>query len=309
MRQKILPVCSKKMDVLENQKHCSIIIVTYRSSLSIGACLKPLIDALDFEVIVVDNDSKDGTAAIIEREFPSIKLIALNENLGFGRGCNIGVAASGSSFFVFLNPDAVASPDALKTLVRFLDDHPQAGIVGARLIDPLGQPLQSMGERPSLVGLVLDKPMAWVAKRVGPRGLLRVLLGKMSVKFRLPSDPELVPWVSGAALCCRRSTWETIGGFDEKFFLYYEDVDLCLRASQAGWEVWHAPEAVVSHQSGASFAGNQDFQKRVYFMNQQYFFRKHCGHLSAFFLSHLQSVYSRLKLYRQFANDRIGPSV
>lgn len=297
------------MGLLRNQQFCSIIIVTYSSSSTIGSCLEPLIGMPNVEIIVVDNNSLDGSATMVEREFPTIKVLALTENLGFGRACNIGVAASSGSSLVLLNPDAVASPDALKTLVTFLKDHPQAGIVGARLIDPLGQPLQSMGDSPSLLGLVLDKPIAWVAKRVGPRGPLRMLIGWISVKFRLPSKPESVSWVSGAALCCRRSTWDDISGFDEKFFLYYEDVDLCLRSTQAGWEVWHVPAAVVQHQSGASFAGNQDFQKRVYFTNQQYFFQKHCGHLSVFFLSLLQRVYSRLKLYRQLASDRIGPSI
>ena len=303
------PLGHRQMSVVGGRYYYSVIIVTYRSSAFIGKCLEQLIVMPKVEIIVVDNDSQDGTSTLIERNFPSIKVIALNENLGFGRACNIGVAASNSSFFVFLNPDAVASPDALKTLVMFLEKHPRAGIVGARLIDPLGRPLQSMGERPSLIGLMLDKPMAWVAKHVGHRGVLRVLIGKMSVKFRLPSDPEPVPWVSGAALCCRRSTWDAIGGFDEKFFLYYEDVDLCLRASQAGWEVWHTPEAVVSHQSGASFNGNLDFQKHVYFKNQRYFFQKNCGPLTVFFLLLFQKSYSHLKLYRQLASDRIGPSV
>jgi hypothetical protein len=294
------------MDVLENQRHCSIIIVTYRSSLSIGACLKPLLDALDFEVIVVDNDSKDGTVAIVERAFPSVKVIALKENPGFGRGCNIGVAASSGSYLVFLNPDAIASPCALKNIIDFFEEHPKAGVVGARLVDLVGQPLQSMGDRPSLLRLVLDKAIAWFAKRVGPQGLLRMLIGKVSTKFRLPSESELVPWVSGAALCCRRSTWEEIGGFDEKFFLYYEDVDLCLRASHVGWEVWHVPDAVVQHQSGASFGGDINMQKTIYYANQNYFFRKHCGPLTARVLEFFQSVYSRLALYRHLGTDRIG---
>jgi len=165
---------------------------------------------------------------MVEREFSSIKVMALNENLGFGRACNIGVTASSGSCLMLLNPDAVTSPGALKTLVTFLEGHTQAGIVGARLIDPLGQPLQSMGDRPSLLGFVLDKPMAWIAKRVGLRGLWRMIIGRISAKFRLPNEPEPVAWVSGAALCCRRSTWDVIGGLYEKFFLYYEDVDLCL---------------------------------------------------------------------------------
>ena len=295
--------------ILGNQPSCSIIIVTYNSDSYMNACLAPLVDIPDVEVIVVDNDSKDRTATTWKGKFPLVTFIALPDNIGFGRACNIGVKASSGSFVFLLNPDAIASPQAVKALVGFLEKHSQTGIVGARLIDPLGQPLQSMGDRPSLLRLVLDKPITWLAKRVGPRGLLRMLIGRLSTKFRLPSKPEPVPWVSGAALCCRRSTWDDLRGFDEKFFLYYEDVDLCLRSTQAGWEVWHVPEAVVSHQSGASFAGNQDFQKHVYFTNQQYFFQKHCGYFSVFFLSIFQKVYSRLKLYRHLASDRIGPSV
>jgi N-acetylglucosaminyl-diphospho-decaprenol L-rhamnosyltransferase len=284
----------------KTSKPCSIIIVTYNSSSYIRGCLTPFVGMPDFEFVVVDNNSQDGSTALVEKEFPFVKIISLEVNLGFGRACNIGVAASSGSFIFLLNPDAVASPHALKKVIAFLEDHPQAGIVGASLTDLLGQPLESMGDRPSLLRLVLEKPIAWLAKRVGPRGLFRMLIGRVSTKFRLPSEPELVPWVSGAALCCRRSTWEEIRGFDEKFFLYYEDVDLCLRASQAGWGVWHVPDAVVEHQSGASFGGDVYKQKTIYYANQYYFFRKHFGPWTAGFLSVFQNVYFRLALYRQF---------
>ena len=294
---------------MKKSNFCSIIIVTYNSCASVRDCLRPFATVSDLEVIVVDNNSQDGSVTLVEEEFPSVKVIALQENLGFGCACNIGVAASRGSFLVLLNPDAVTSSKALEILATFLEEHPRAGIAGARLIDPLGCPLQSMGDRPSVHGLLLDKPMTWIAKRVGPRSVFRTFIGRVSSKFRFPTRPEPVSWVSGAALCCRRSAWDDLRGFDENFFLYYEDVDFCLRSIQAGWEVWHVPEAVVSHQSGASFAGNQDFQKKVYFANQQYFFQKHCGYLSVFFLSTLQTGYRLLKLYRHLASDRIGPPV
>ena len=288
------------------QKACSIIVVTYNSSSYIGACLAPLLGMLDVELLVVDNDSKDGTAAQVQREFPNIRLIALQENVGFGHACNIGVAASSGSFVLLLNPDAVAPAQAIRTVLEFCEQHPQAGIVGGSLVDPSGLPLQSMGDMPSLPRLVLDKPMAWVAKHVGPRGLFRWVLGQCSAKFRLPHEAEPVAWVSGAFLCCRRSIWNEIGGFDEQFFLYYEDVDLCLRVSQAGWEVWHVPDAVVQHQSGASFGGDISKQKSIYYANQCYFFRKHGGTWAARFLLIFQRIYSHLALYRQFGTDRIG---
>ncbi len=273
------------------QERCSIIIVTYNSSSCIGACLAPLLGMADVELVVVDNDSKDGTAAKLQKEFPNVTLIALQDNIGFGRACNIGVAASSGSFVLLLNPDAVAPAQAIRMLLEFCEQHPRVGIVGGRLVDPSGLPLQSMGDKPSLSRLVLDKPMAWVAKRVGFRGIFRRLLGRCSAKFRLAHEAEPVAWVSGAFLCCRRSIWNEIAGFDEQFFLYYEDVDLCLRASQAGWGVWHVPDAVVKHQSGASFEGDVNVQKRIYYTSQRYFFRKHHGAGAVSLLPLAQKLY------------------
>lgn len=287
-------------------KLCTIIIVTYNSSSCIGACLGHLLNISDVELVVVDNDSKDGTAAKLQKEFPQVTLFALQDNIGFGRACNIGLAASSGSFALFLNPDTIAREQAIRTLIQFYENHPRVGIIGGRLVDPSGRPLQSMGDTPSLPGLVLDKPLAWMAKRVGPRGFFRRVLGRCSAKFCIPHEAVPVAWVSGAFLCCRRSILNEIGGFDERFFLYYEDVDLCLRATQAGWGVWHVPEAVVEHQSGASFGGDLYKQKKIYYANQYYFFRKHFGGPVAWVLWVLQTIYSRLGIYRRLGTDRIG---
>lgn len=293
-------------DILNTPKRCSIIIVTYNSSLCIGACLAPLLDVSEVELVVVDNDSKDGTAAKLQKEFPQVTLIALHDNIGFGRACNIGVTASSGTFFLFLNPDTIARVESIRTLIQFNEKHPRVGILGGRLVDPTGLPLQSMGDTPSLTGLVMDKPLAWIAKRVGPRGFIRQMLGRCSAKFHMPHEAQRVAWVSGAFLGCQRSIWNEIGGFDEQFFMYYEDVDLCLRATQVGWEVWHVPEAVIQHQSGASFGGNLYKQKEIYYANQYYFFRKHFGRPVAWALWIFQSIYARLGLYRRLGTDRIG---
>jgi hypothetical protein len=277
--------------ILGRQNFCSIIIVTYNSLSFISDCLAPLIDMADVEIIVVDNNSRDGTATTLKSRFPSVTILALQDNIGFGRACNIGVAASKGSFIFFLNPDAVAPVQAIRVLIGFFEKHPRAGIVGGRLVDPSGLPLQSIGDRPTFVRLVLEKPIEWVAQRINPFGMLRRALGRYFAKFRMPSGAEPVPWVSGAALCCRRQAWDETGGFDEKFFLYYEDVDLCLRAAKVGWEVWHVPEAVISHQSGASFAGNLKHQKHIYYANQRYFFQKYQGSVVAFFFSLAQKLY------------------
>jgi hypothetical protein len=270
---------------------CSIIIVTYNSSSSIVACLTPVVEMADVEIVVVDNDSRDGTPTLLKERFPSVTLIALQDNIGFGGACNIGVTASSGSFIILLNPDAVASAQAIRTFIEFCEKHPRAGIVGGHLVDPFGLPLQSMGDRPTVVRLVLEKPIEWMAKRVSPCGILHRAIGKYCAKFRLPHVAEPVDWVSGAALCCRRQAWNDTGGFDENFFLYYEDVDLCLRAAQVGWEVWHVPTTVVSHQSGVSFAGDVNYQKRIYYASQRYFFQKHHGPVVASLLSFGQKLY------------------
>ena len=285
-------------DLFDKPKSCSIIIVTYNSTACISACLVPLADMADVEIVVVDNDSRDGTGTKLKEQFPSVTLIALQDNIGFGRACNIGVAASSGSLVFLLNPDAVAPAPAIRTLIGFFEKHLQAGIVGGRLVDPSGLPLQSMGDRPTFVRLVLEKPIEWMAQRINPFGILRRGLEKYFAKFRMPGGAEQVAWVSGAALCCRRQAWEDIGGFDEKFFLYYEDVDLCLRAAKVGWEVWHVPEAIILHQSGASFAGNLNYQKHIYYANQRYFFQKYRGSVVAFFLLLAQKLYCWRKSWR-----------
>ena len=128
----------------------------------------------------------------MKEQFPSVTLMALQDNIGFGRACNIGVAASKGSFVFLLNPDAVAPAQAIRTLIRFFEKHLQAGIVGGRLVDPSGLPLQSMGDRPTFVRLVLEKPIEWMAKRINPFGILHRALEKYFAKFRMPSGAEQV---------------------------------------------------------------------------------------------------------------------
>jgi len=294
------------VDSVRKAHRCTVIVVTYNARSTIRACLVPLLGMPDVELIVIDNSSGDGTAALVAQELSSVRLIALQENMGFGRACNIGVAASSGDAIFLLNPDAIASPEPVWTLVGFLEQHPRAGIAGARLVDPSGRLLQCMGDRPSIAGLVLDKLLALCAELAGRQGALRWLLGALLAKYRVPVCPQPVAWVSGAALCCMRSVWEEIGGFDEDFFLYHEDVYLCLRVAQAGWEVWHVPEAVIVHYSGASFAGDREFQKRAYYASQRYLFRKHSGALGAHLLGVAQWPYRSLRLYRQLGRDRIS---
>ena len=287
-------------------KVVSIIIVTFNSSSCIRECLNPFVQEENFEIIVVDNASEDECVKLVKNEFPFARVIPLYRNIGFGSACNIGIAASSANVVMLLNPDTVASPSACRALAKFLLGDPSIGIVGGRLIDHQGRPLQSMGDMPSIFGLLLDKPLTCLAKRLKTEGHIHRWLTVFSSKFRVPREPERTVWVSAAALCCRRSSWQAVGGFDENFFMYYEDVDLCLRIAKAGWEIWHLPNVVIRHLSGASFAGDLYRQKKVYYENQRYFFQKHLGKISLFSLNIMQRLYFALGLYRVLAGDRIG---
>lgn len=285
----------------------SIIVVTFNSRSVIRDCLSPLVGLPSSELIVVDNASMDDTLGAVAHDFPGVKCLALGENIGFGRACNRAAMMSVGEYLIYLNPDAVCPPEALRSLFQFLTHHPEAGIAGGRLIGSDGQPLASMGDAPSLGRMALDKLLAPIAPRVGLQSLWRTIMGEVSAKYGLPDQPVRVAWVSGAALCCRRSTWDAIGGFDERFFLYYEDVDLCLRAAQAGWEVWHVPQAVIRHRSGTSFQGDRKFQKQMYFASQEYYFQKHHHPMMASLSSVVGRWYFRSGLFTKFARDRIGP--
>ncbi len=285
---------------------CSVVIVSYNSRSTIPDCLIPLVPIHGIEIIVVDNASSDDVVEIIKKEFPSVILLPLPENVGFGKACNKGVEISHGEYLFFLNPDAWTNLTTLNIFSQFLIDRPDVGIVGGQLVGPDGFLLASIGDYPTIWRLIFEKFLAFFAKYAPIKGFFRSMLGKLCSKYALYNEPVSVPWVSGAALCCRRSTFDSIDGFDEKFFLYYEDVDFCLRARKANWGVWHIPSAVVHHLSGASFGGDVNKQKEIYYKNQYYYFEKHYGIFMAQVLGYLQKVYYCLGLYNKFGTERIG---
>ena len=287
---------------------CAIIVVTYNSAGTIRACLERLVGLQDAAVIVVDNNSADDTKSLLAQQFPLVRVISLPENVGFGAACNIGVAAATAPFILLLNPDVVASPDDLMELVEFLEQRPCAAITGGRLIDPSGHPLQSMGDRPSLPGLIIDKPLALLARAAGRKGALRWLLGSASAKYRLPDNPLRVAWVSGAALCCRREVWEQLDGFDEGFFMYYEDVDFCIRAGELSLETWHLPKATFIHRSGTSWHGKEQLKREAYYHSRCYFFEKHSSPLVLALVRTLEVFYKVTRGYRWFSREVVGPA-
>jgi hypothetical protein len=198
------------------------------------------------EVIVVDNASTDNSGSMLARDFRWVQIIANQENLGFTRANNQGLAASHGRYVLFLNPDTDLTPAALKLLLAYAEAHPRVGVIGPQLRYGDGSLQSSRRRFPTLATFFLEST---VVQRWWPRN--RVLARYYMLD--LPNDAvSQVDWVVGACMLVRRAMLEQIGGFDEGFFMYSEELDLCRRAVDAGWQVVYLPDAVVTHHEGKS---------------------------------------------------------
>jgi GT2 family glycosyltransferase len=247
----------------------SVLIVNYASWPLTLRCIASL-DATgftDFETIVVDNDNAEPPLLP-----PGVQLIRNRKNVGFARAHNRGIAASTGDVVVLINPDTVVEENFFDGLEAFLAETPKAGIIGPRVLEADGElQLSARREISALSGLL------------GRTSLLTHLFPKSSlVKSQFPavtegSHPSAVDWVSGACMAIRRETLQGIGPLDERFFMYFEDADLCRRARASGWLVYYVPGVEIVHQTGAS---SRNKPRAVWLMHKSAFLyhRKHGTH-------------------------------
>ena len=222
----------------------SAVIVNYDAGAHLLRCVASLRAAGVGEVVVVDNGSHDGSAEAAVAADPGVRLVPTGANLGYGSAANRGAVVAGGEALLVLNPDVVVAPDAPARLFAALSVAPRRGVVGPRIDTPAGARYPSPRTFPALgdalghafVGLVFPA-------------------NRWSRRYkRLDAEPAAGPvdWVSGACLLARRACFEALGGFDEAYFMYAEDVDLCWRAWRAGFEVAYEPAARVAHVQGVS---------------------------------------------------------
>lgn len=257
---------------------------------------EPLLDALasvrGAEVIVVDTASADGTAEAVRRAFPEVKLLE-GPNDGYGAAANRGIAACSAPFVLLLNGDVVVRPGALRALADHLAAHPRAGLAGPRLESPDGTLQRSCFAFLGTARLAVEKTA------------LGRWLGRWSVHYGPDDRPRQAPWVLGAALALRREAFDAVGGFDPAFFLYGEEVDLCYRLWQAGWEVHYAPAATVAHLGGASVAARPEAEVRRV-DSARLFYRKHYPPVRAAVLDGLIRTAMRLRWVRDSLRLRLA---
>ena len=250
----------------------AVVIVAWNSRDDLVACLEALTAVtVPLEVAVVDNASGDGSAHAARAKAPQAMVIDAGENLGFARASNRGWRATRAPFVLFLNPDALVTPGAVEELRDVLEKRPDVGIVGPATRNADGTPQVSFG--PDLTPLG-----EWRQRRLV--GRVRVRDPRALAWLEEATSRELEPaWVSGSCLLTRRSLLETLGGFDEAFFLYEEDVDLCLRARQAGARIVLTPAARVIHRLGRSMEQAATRARAEYDRSHVHFYRKHNGPL------------------------------
>jgi GT2 family glycosyltransferase len=286
----------------------AIIIVSWNVRDLLRACLDSLqrnpATSHAQRIIVVDNASNDGSAAMVHAEFPMVQLIVNDTNRGFTGGNNDGIcaaeewlgpAAPGTSYVLLLNPDTEAHPGALDAMLAYADAHPQVGLIGPQLLYPDGSIQSSRRRFPTLTSALFES--TWL-QPYAPRKLLDSF-------YMRDVDDQLtcqVDWVYGAAMLVRCSAYRQCGLLDtQTFFMYSEEVDWCKRIKGAGWQVVYLPAAKIVHYEGRSSA--QVSAKRMIYFNTSKvrYFRKHHGKLRATIL--------RLALLDMFAYQLLLESV
>lgn len=243
-----------------------VVIVSYRRrSLLLDCCASVREHAPGARIIVVDNASADGSVAAVLAAHPDATVIAMASNLGFATAANRGVAAGQSPWILLLNPDARLTPGALPALHAALAADPGAAAAGPRIRGNGGELELSVGRTMSLCN---DAAFKFVG-RFQSRALVRHALER---RYRRSRDTNSL---SGACLLARRDAWEQVGGMDEAFFLYAEDVDLCRRWRTAGWRLRYVAEAEIHHQRGAAASLDPGAAIAHYRDSQRRFYAKH----------------------------------
>ena len=251
----------------------SVIIVAYEAADLLPACLDSLAAGLAgvrHEVCVVDNASPDGAAALLRERFPKAQVVRHERNLGFAAGVNAGLRATSGRFVLWLNPDAALAGGSMADLLKIFAAEPGLGIIGPRVMGPDGGDQASCRSFPSYRTALFNRKS--LLTRLFPanrysRAYLQPALDR--------SRSREVDWVSGACLLHRREVSAALGGLDERFFMFCEDVDFCLRAAQAGWKTLYAPDLRARHQIGGSTRLRPLRMIREHHLSMWVYYKKH----------------------------------
>lgn len=285
----------------------SVVIVSFNTKDLLRECLQSLAaecKGIETEVFVVDNVSRDGSADMVAAEFPEVRLIRSDTNLGFAAANNRAFPLATGRYIVLLNSDAFLHEGALRKAIAYMDAEESVGLAGARLVGRDGSWQPSARLFPSLLNDFLT--LSGLASKYPESHFF----GRFDRKWRKDPTPDDVDWVPGAFSIIRKTVLDRIGFFDENFFLYYEEVDLCRRIKYAGYAVRYLPDVVVIHLGGESSKTVQSLtmsksgsQLALWRMRAAFlYYRKHHG-AQAWLAKELEAMWHRIRAWKNASSS------
>ncbi|MFH1061306.1 MAG: glycosyltransferase family 2 protein [Candidatus Omnitrophota bacterium] len=235
---------------MRNSKLLSIIIVNYNTGKFLLDCVKSIYSGHElsgFEIIIIDNASSDDSLIQLKKEYPHILLVNNKENLGFGKAVNQGIKIANNKFILLLNPDTIISSGCFDKMIAFLRNNPKAGACGPAIYNSDKNLQMSCHHFPGLLDIVFDKTHLNKIFSKNP------LFGRYQMSYWAHDTLREVDWLTGACFMIRAELFRAVNGFDPGFFMFSEDIDLCLRIKQKGFKCFYLPQATIIHyQSGSS---------------------------------------------------------
>lgn len=270
----------------------SVIIVNFNTHEHLKKCIKSIIEfsvKIEYEIIVVDNNSSEKGIEDVAKIFPQVKVIYNKDNSGFGSGCNIGVKNSKGKYCVFVNPDIIFTSDTLTRLTDFMNEDSKCGVCGGILRNESGEMIYTYNYFPGFFWEFIQ------ALGFGTN----YLIGKLNSKLNLSENYKYeVDWLIGAFLFIRRSVFESVKGFDEDFFLYYEDVDIQLRVKNSGYRIYCVKDADFMHYERSSVRSLEGENTYYYHLNKSkiIYMEKHFNFLKrkSIYLMHITGTVLRM---------------
>ena len=275
----------EKRRMLGSESILSIVLVCWNNKSYLDPCLKSLYESglhTPFDVVVVDNGSTDGSQQMLAEKYPQVKIIQNSSNVGLGKASNQGMEATAGQYVLLLNNDTIVNGASFDAMVDFLDQHPRAGAVGGKLMNPDGTIQAGYNHFSSLTEEFL------VATRLGE--LIRPGYPAIMHAEQIRS----VDWMGSACLMVRRAALDEVGLLDEGYFIYGDETDLQYRLKKAGWEIYFLPKATTIHYGGRSM--ERWPRRKMVYRGKMLFYRKHYGFLKTLLLRLLLAGLSLIKL-------------
>jgi GT2 family glycosyltransferase len=264
----------------------SIVVVNYNTLGLLRDCLNSVMQAEGraCQIMVVDNASADGSADMVENEFPEVFLVRNSQNVGFAKANNQGITFAKGKYILLLNSDTIVRSGAIRIMSEFLDSDSTVGGVACKLLNEDGTIQASVGNRPGPMLLLFrllgvsrlisdDRTRQWLARSFG--FLLGTTIRSYLTPYAVDHSPVEVESISAACLMLRKEVVEQVGVLDERFFMYLEDMDYCIRVRQAGWKLYYLPHCEIVHLAGASSGGRMRNYSVHSYRALFYFYRKH----------------------------------